>query len=140
MKTLTTLTHTHATWVSSNLQKNLTLPKLTEKRYTRDQTDRNLAWMISPDFVNYLKPYPTEFLKNVFQIFWWHFIKKWENIDTIRILITISDFQLKQITTQEDQNTHTYYLFYLVVLAVENSRKTLLLVMYRNQVFLYFHL
>ena len=32
--------------------------------------------MISPDFVNHLKPYPTEFLKNVFQIFWWHFIKK----------------------------------------------------------------
>ena len=32
-----------------------------------------------------------------------------------------------------------YYLFCLVVLAEENSRKPLLLVTYRNQVYLYFH-
>ena len=49
------------------------------------------------------------------------------------------DLQLKQITISEDHNIHTYSLFCLVVLAVENSRKPLLLVTYRNQVFLYFH-
>ena len=54
-------------------------------------------------------------------------------------LITISDLQLKHITVQEDHNIHTHFLFCLVVLAVENWKKPLLLVTYRNQIFLYFH-
>ena len=37
---------------------------------------------------------------------------------------------------QEDYNIHKYYLFCLVVLAVENSTKPLLHVTYRNHVFL----
>ena len=40
---------------------------------------------------------------------------------------------------QADHNIQMHYLFCLVVLAEENSRKPLLLVTYRNQVFLYFH-
>ena len=51
-----------------------------------------------------------------------------------------SNLQLKQMTIQEDHNNHVYSLFCLVVLAVKNSKKPLLLVMYRNQVFLCFHL
>ena len=57
------------------------------------------------------------------------------NIATIRFLITILYLQLKQITIQEDHNIHMYSLFCLVALAVKNSRKPLLLVKYRNQVF-----
>ena len=46
--------------------------------------------------------------------------------------------------TQVDHNSrshniHTYSLFCLVVLALENPRKLFLLVTYRNQVFSYFH-
>ena len=41
---------------------------------------------------------------------------------------------VKQITFCEDHNIHKYSLFCLVVLAVENSRKPLLLVTYKNQV------
>ena len=67
--------------------------------------------MISPDFGNHLKPYPTEFLKTVFQIFWWHFIKKWENIDTIRILKTISDFQLKHYSRRSKYSHVLFILF-----------------------------
>ena len=51
----------------------------------------------------------------------------------------MSDLQPKQITIQEDISIHTYYLFPLVVLAVGNLRKPLLLVTCRNQVILYFH-
>ena len=51
----------------------------------------------------------------------------------------MSDRQLKQIIIQEDHNIHAYSFFCLVVLAVENLRKPLLLVTYRNQIFLYFH-
>ena len=58
---------------------------------------------------------------------------------TINFIITISDLQFKQITIQEDHNIHRYSLFCLVVLAEENSRKPLLLITYRNEVFLYFH-
>ena len=58
---------------------------------------------------------------------------------TIKLLITISDLQFKQILIQKDHNIHTYSLFCVVVLAEENLRKPLLLVTYRNQVFLYFH-
>ena len=48
--------------------------------------------------------------------------------------------QLKQMSIQEDCNIqYTYYSIVLVVLAVENSRKPLLLVTYRHVVFLYFH-
>ena len=43
-------------------------------------------------------------------------------------LLTTRDLQLKQITIQEDHNIHTYSLICLVVLAVENSRKPVLLV------------
>ena len=51
------------------------------------------------------------------------------NIVTIRFLITISDLQPKQITIQEDHNIHTYsHVFRLVVLALENSRKPLLVI------------
>ena len=42
------------------------------------------------------------------------------------------------ITINEDHNIYTYSFFCLVVLAVENLRKPLLPLMYRNQVFLYF--
>ena len=49
------------------------------------------------------------------------------------------DLQLKQITIHEDHNIHKYSLFCLVNLAVEHPRKPLLLVTYRNQVYLYFH-
>ena len=66
-------------------------------------------------------------------------IRSGRNTATIRFPLTISDLQLKQITIQEDHNIHTYSLFCLVVLAVENTRKPLLLVAYRNQVFFYFH-
>ena len=48
-----------------------------------------------------------------------------KNIVTIKFLISILDFQLKQITSQEDHNIQMYFLFYLVVLAVENLRKPL---------------
>ena len=61
------------------------------------------------------------------------------NIVTIKFLITILDLQFKQITIQEDHNIQTYSLFCLVILAEENSRKPLLLVTNRNQIFLYFH-
>ena len=61
------------------------------------------------------------------------------NIVPIKLLITISNLQLKEISVQEDHNIHMYSLLCLVVLAVENSRKSLLLVTYRNQVFLYFY-
>ena len=54
----------------------------------------------------------------------------------VTIIISISDLQLQQILIQEDHNIHTYSLF-LVVLAVENSRKPLLFVMYRNLVFIF---
>ena len=40
----------------------------------------------------------------------------------------MSYLQLKQITIQEDYNIHMYSLFCLVVLAVENLKKPLLLV------------
>ena len=60
--------------------------------------------------------------------------KKQRNKVTKRFLITISDLQLKQIAIQEVHNIH--FLFCLVVLAVEKSRKFLLLVTYRNQVVL----
>ena len=51
------------------------------------------------------------------------------NIVTIRFLITILDLQPKQITIQEDHNIHTYsHVFCLVVLALENSRKPLLVI------------
>ena len=53
--------------------------------------------------------------------------------------ISISDLQLKQVSIQEDHNIQMYSLFYLVVLAADNSRKLLLLATYKNQVFLYFH-
>ena len=53
--------------------------------------------------------------------------------------ITTWDLQLKQITIHADLSIHTYSLFCFVVLAVENSRKPLLLVTYRNQVFLYYN-
>ena len=42
---------------------------------------------------------------------------------TRRFFITISDLQL---TIQEDHNIHTYFLFHLVVLAAQNSKKSLL--------------
>ena len=61
------------------------------------------------------------------------------NIVTTRFFISILDLQLKQITIQEDHNIHTYSLFCLVVLPVENLGKPLLLVTYRSQAFLYFH-
>ena len=47
--------------------------------------------------------------------------------------------QFKQILIKKDHNIHPYSLFCIVVLAEENLRKPLLLVTYRNQVFLYFH-
>ena len=59
------------------------------------------------------------------------------NIVTIRFLITISDLQVKQITIQEDHNIHMYLLFCLVVLEVKNLRMPLLLLMHRNQVFIF---
>ena len=49
------------------------------------------------------------------------------NVVTIRFLITTADLLLKQITIQEYHNTHTYSLFCLAVLAMENLR-------YRNLV------
>ena len=49
------------------------------------------------------------------------------------------DLQVKQITIPENRNIHTYSLFCLVVLAVGNLRKPLLLVTYRNQAILHFH-
>ena len=49
------------------------------------------------------------------------------------------DLQVKQITIPENCNIHTYSLFCLVVLAVGNLRKPLLLVTYRNQAILHFH-
>ena len=54
----------------------------------------------------------------------------------VTIVTSISDLQLKQILVQEDHNIHTYSLFF-VVLAVENSRKLLLFVTYRNLVFIF---
>ena len=51
----------------------------------------------------------------------------------------ISDLQFKQITTQEDHNIHMYCSLCLVVLTEENSIKPLLLVTYRNQVYLFLH-
>ena len=62
------------------------------------------------------------------------------NIVMISFHIIIWDLQLKQITFYKGHNIHTYSLFCLVVLAAENSRKPLILVRYRNQVFLYFNL
>ena len=62
-----------------------------------------------------------------------------KNIVTIKFLITILDLQFKQIKTQEGHKIHAYSLFCLDILAEENSRKPLLLVRYRNQVFMYFH-
>ena len=59
-------------------------------------------------------------------------------IVTIRFLTAILDLQLKQITIQEDHNIHTYSLYCLVVLAVENSRKPFLLVTSRHQIFFIF--
>ena len=53
--------------------------------------------------------------------------------------LAISYLQLKQITIQENHNIRKYSLFCLVVLAMENLIIPLLLVTYRNQVFLYFH-
>ena len=51
------------------------------------------------------------------------------NIVTIRFPITILDLQPKQIAIQEDHNIHTYsHVFCLVVLALENSRKPLLVI------------
>ena len=67
-----------------------------------------------------------------------HSRKKRKETVTIRFLIIILDFQLKQIIIQEDHNSRTYFLFCLVLLAVENSIKPLLFVKYRNQIFLYF--
>ena len=58
---------------------------------------------------------------------------------SIRFLITISDLQLKEIIVQKDHNIHTYSLFSLGIVSEENSRKHLLLVAFRNQVFLCFH-
>ena len=47
-------------------------------------------------------------------------------------------FLCSEISIQEDRNIpYTYSLFSLVTLAVENSRKNLLLVTYRSQAFLY---
>ena len=62
------------------------------------------------------------------------------NIVTIRFLITVSGLQFKQITIQEDHSIHTYTLFWLVVLAVENSRKPLFVTcnVYKAGLFLYF--
>ena len=57
----------------------------------------------------------------------------------IKFLIIILDIQFKQIIIQEDHNIYTYSSFCLVVLAMENLRKPLLLLTYRNQVFLYLH-
>ena len=51
----------------------------------------------------------------------------------------ISDLQFKQITTQEDHNIYMYCSLCLVVLIEENLRKPLLLVTYRNQVYLFLH-
>ena len=59
-------------------------------------------------------------------------IRSRRNTTAIRFFLTISDLQLKQITIQEDHNIHTYSLFCLVVLVVENSRKPLLLVAHGN--------
>ena len=59
---------------------------------------------------------------------------------TISFHKIIWDLQLKQITFYEDQNIRTYSLLYLVGLAAENSRKPLLLVTYRNQLFVHFNL
>ena len=67
-----------------------------------------------------------------------HSQKKRKETVTLSFLITIWNLQLKQLTFDEDHNIHTYSLFCSVVSAVENSRKPLLLVTYRNQVFLYF--
>ena len=53
--------------------------------------------------------------------------------------LAISYLQLKQITIQENHNIRKFSLFCLVVLAMENLIIPLLLVTYRNQVFLYFH-
>ena len=47
--------------------------------------------------------------------------------------------QLKRIAIHEDHNIHMNSIFCVVVLAVENLKKPILLVTYRNQVFLYFH-
>ena len=55
------------------------------------------------------------------------------------LFITISDLQFKEITIQECHNIHLYSSSRLIVSAEENSRKPLLLVTYRNQVFLYFY-
>ena len=52
-------------------------------------------------------------------------IKTERNKVIIRFLITISDLHFKQIMIQEDPNIDTYYLFCLVVLAVEKLRKPL---------------
>ena len=65
-------------------------------------------------------------------------IRSGRNTATIRFPLTISDLQLKQITIQEDHNIHTYSLYCLVVLAVENSRKPFLLVTSRHQIFFIF--
>ena len=46
--------------------------------------------------------------------------------------IIVSDLQLKQISIQEDCNIDTYSSLCFVVLAVQNVRKPLILVTYRN--------
>ena len=80
------------------------------------------AYIIKVDYKTTLK---TTVLENI--------VIRNGKIITIRFLTTISDLQLKQIIIQENYNIHTYSLF---CLAVENSRKTLLLVTYRSQAFL----
>ena len=50
-----------------------------------------------------------------------------------------SPTQGKEIIIEKDHNIHMHSLFSLVILAVENLTKPLLLVTYKNQEFLYFH-
>ena len=97
--------------------------------------------------VNFVKFLRTPFLKNTSgdfctlgtTVFESKVVRNGKKHKHNMILITILDLHLKQIKIQKDHNIHTYSLFCLVVFAAENSRKPLLLVTYRNQVFLYFH-
>ena len=76
----------------------------------------HLRWLLL-----YLRHYSTQKLSQ----------KKRKETVKLSFLVTIWDLQLKQIIFYEDCNIHTYSLF---CLAVENSRKPLLLAMYWNQV------
>ena len=55
------------------------------------------------------------------------------------LIQNVHDLDSPLITINIAIQNHAYSLIFLVFLAVENSRKPLLLVTHRNQVFLYFH-